>query len=258
MSTSSDTVRALTRGLKILRHLNERGATRVAELAAQLDFPRPTVYRLLRTLEEAGYVAFSGTDTRVRLTPLAASLGDNAAGRSRLCEIASPIMNKFTDQHTWPVDLSIYENLHMVVQETTHSRSTLSIDRDMAGFPLPMLRSSSGRAYLAHCPENERTLIIELLTNERLMEDMPFLKPAWIRENLGLYGSQGFATRDPRTFRPKTSSIAVPICTGTEVAGCLSVIWISKAMAMSEGIERYADPLKKAAADIAEKYAGSE
>lgn len=254
MSASSDIVRALSRGLDILRYINKKGSARVSELSLQLKLPRPTVYRLLRTLEETGYVALSATDNRVRLTPLAASLGDNSAGRSRLCQIAGPVIAEFTNQHIWPVDLSIYDDLHMVVQETTHARSALSIDRNMAGFPLPMLRSSSGRAYLAHCPKNEQALILELLKNESLVEDLTFLKDAWLDENLALYESQGFATRDFRTFRPKTSSLAVPIRTGAEVVGCLSVIWISKAMPMSEGIERYVDLLKKAAANIAEKY----
>lgn len=254
MAHSGDSVRSLIRGLEVLRFLNTMGAARAAAIALELDIPRPTVYRLLGTLEEAGYVAFSATDSRARVTPLAASLGDNSAARSRLCQVAAPIMAKLTDMYTWPIDLCTYDNMHMVVQETTHGKSALSIDTNMSGFPLPMLRSSAGRAYLANCSDSERKHILELLREERLVEDVMFLSPAWIDTNLAKYKAQGFATRDPRTYRPKTASIAAPIVTRNGVAGSLSIIWISKAISMSEGKERYAKPLQRAAEKIVREY----
>ena len=50
-------VRSLARGLAILRFVNAAGDTRVSEIAAELKLPRPSVYRLLHTLEEEGYIA---------------------------------------------------------------------------------------------------------------------------------------------------------------------------------------------------------
>lgn len=254
MSKKNENVRALIRGLEILKLLNRRGAAKASEVASRLNIPRPTVYRLLHTLEEAGYVAFSATDSRVRVTPLAAALGDNSAARSLLCQVAAPIMAQFTDTYTWPVDLCIYEDMHMVVQETTHGRSALSIDRDMSGFPLPMLRSSAGRAYLATCSDQERRIILDLLRRENIIEDRPFLLDTWLETNLSQYQKQGYAMRDHRTFRPKTSSIAVPILAHDGILGSLSVIWVSKAFSVAEGAERYLAPLTEAAKNIAAEY----
>ena len=253
MSSSPDNVRALSRGLNILRFLNRAGAARVAEIAFALGLPRPTVYRLLNTLEDEGYVLYSGTDSRVRLSPLAAALGDSSSTRSRLCQIAAPILTKFTDAHAWPVDLSTYEDAHMVIQESTHSRSPLSVDPGMVGYSLPMLRSSSGRAYLSVCQEREREIIIDLLRAENIAEDLPFLQKSWLDQNLTTYFKQGFATRGPRSFRPKTSSLAVPIIVDERVIGCLSVIWVTKAMKLERAIERYAVALQKIAIEISAK-----
>ena len=250
MSSSPDNVRALSRGLNILRFLNRAGAARVAEIAFALGLPRPTVYRLLNTLEDEGYVLYSGTDSRVRLSPLAAALGDSSSTRSRLCQIAAPILTKFTDAHAWPVDLSTYEDAHMVIQESTHSRSPLSVDPGMVGYPLPMLRSSSGRAYLSVCQEREREIIIDFLRAENIAEDLPFLQKSWLDQNLTTYFKQGFATRGPRSFRPKTSSLAVPIIVDERVIGCLSIIWVTKAMKLERAIERYAVALQKIAIEI--------
>jgi IclR family mhp operon transcriptional activator len=253
MSSSPDNVRALSRGLNILRFLNRAGAARVAEIAFALGLPRPTVYRLLNTLEDEGYVLYSGTDSRVRLSPLAAALGDSSSTRSRLCQIAAPILTKFTDAHAWPVDLSTYEDAHMVIQESTHSRSPLSVDPGMVGYSLPMLRSSSGRAYLSVCQEREREIIIDLLRAENIAEDLLFLQKGWLDHNLTTYFKQGFATRGPRSFRPKTSSLAVPIIVDERVIGCLSVIWVTKAMKLERAIERYAVALQKIAIEISAK-----
>ncbi len=250
MSSSPDNVRALSRGLNILRFLNRVGAARVAEIALELGLPRPTVYRLLNTLEDEGYVLYSGTDSRVRLSPLAAALGDSSSTRSRLCQIAAPILTKFTDAHAWPVDLSTYEDAHMVIQESTHSRSPLSVDPGMVGYSLPMLRSSSGRAYLSVCQDREREIIIDLLRAENIAEDLPFLQKSWLDQNLTTYFKQGFATRGPRSFRPKTSSLAVPIIVDERVIGCLSIIWVTKAMKLERAIERYAVALQKIAIEI--------
>ena len=183
MASISGNVRALSRGLNILRFLNRAGAARVAEIASELNLPRPTVYRLLNTLEEEGYVVYSGSNSRVRLSPLAAALGDRSSMRSRLCQVAAPIIAKFTDINAWPV-FTTYKDGHMVIEESTHNRSPLSVDKGMEGYSLPMLRSSDGRVYLSACSKHEREIIIELIRAEGLPEDLPFLKKNWLDENL--------------------------------------------------------------------------
>jgi IclR family mhp operon transcriptional activator len=207
----------------------------------------------LHNLEEEGYVLYSATDARARISTRAAALGDNSAARSQLCHVAGPILARFTDRHSWPIDLSIYRDAHMVVQETTHGRSPLSVDTDMIGFALPMLRSSAGRAYLASCPTRERDIILDLLRHENQLADRPFLTANWRNQHLTEYAQQGFATRGPRTFRPKTSSIGVAIKQDERVVGCLSIIWITKALSMQDAMTRYAAPLQDAATDIALK-----
>ena len=45
-------VRAFKRGLDVLHEINRSGEDRAGHVARPLDLPRPTVYRLLDTLEE--------------------------------------------------------------------------------------------------------------------------------------------------------------------------------------------------------------
>lgn len=248
-------VRALTRGLAILRHVNAAGQARPAEIAAALSIPRPTVYRLLETLEEAGYVTFSASANMVRVTRLAAALGDGYAATSTLCQAAAPILAEAGARIVWPMDLTIYSDAAMVIQETTHGRSPLSIDRAMIGYRLPVLRTSAGRAYLAFCPPEERRLIIDHFRRLGEPADAPFLQPDALNALLEGTRRRGFAIRDGGEFRQQTASIAVPIPTPTGVAGCIALIWIRSALSAAEAIGQYGDTLTDMAARIAARIA---
>ena len=243
----------MTRGLDVLRYVNETGACKAAEIARALDIPRPTIYRLLETLEQEGYVAFSPTSARVRVTRLAASLGDGFGATSELCQVAGPLFAAYSEQIVWPLDLTVYENNAMVIQETTHSRNPLSIDSGMTGYRLPMLRTSAGRCYLAFCPPEEREIIIRHLRRIDDPEDVLFLQEQHIERTLNEVRDDGFGARFGPEFRPKTSSIAVPVMSNGRIVGCISVIWTRTAMNKTEAVGTLAPPLMDLSREIADQ-----
>ncbi len=244
------TVRALVRGLDILRHVNRVGVCTPAEIARDVGIPRPTVYRLLETLEEQGYVALSPTSNRVRVTRLAAALGDGFAVNSKICQVAGPVLTAAAGQVVWPVDLTVLENAAMVVQETTHARSPLSIDRGMTGYRLPMLRSSAGRCYLGLCPEAEREAILDQIRRLDDPYDAPFLVEPILRRMLDETVKRQLGTRLGTEFQPKTSSFAVPIWSDNRIVACLSVIWTRGALTLSSALQSLEAQMRAMSADI--------
>lgn len=246
----TDGVRSIQRGLEVLSEVNRSGGIRASELAQRLDLARPTVYRLLETLEELGYVRRSGSDDRFRVTRKASSLGDGYDPGLIVSEAAMPVIGDLSKKLVWPVDLSIYENAAMVVQETTHAQSPLSIDRGMIGSPLPMLRTSAGRAYLAFCPVAEREIIVKHLARIDDPDDRPFLDRQYLERMLAETRSRGFGVRTEGEYNSKTSSIAVPIVKSSEVLGCISIIWIRTALEPAEAMQQFATPMMKAAAQL--------
>lgn len=248
-----ENVRSLLRGLEVLRHVNAMGSARPGEIAKALNIPRPTIYRLLETLEEAGYITFSASSNIVRVTRLAASLGDGTAMASELSRLAAPLMAEAAARLVWPLDLTVYDNAAMVIQETTHGRSPLSIDRAMIGYRLPVLRSSAGRAYLAFCPNNERQLILEHLRRLGDPADLFFLENHWPNKMIAETLDRGFAIRDAGEFRAQTASLALPIIAGGAVHGCISLIWIRSAMSTVQAAEMAAEPLSILADKIGEQ-----
>lgn len=246
----SEGVRAFKRGLDVLREVNRSGGIRAGDVARQLDLPRPTVYRLLETLEELGYVARSASDDRFRVTRHALSLGDGYDPGIVICQVAAPYLAELSRTLVWPVDLSTYENAAMVVQETTHARSPLSIDRGMIGKRLPMLQTSAGRAYLAACTATERDVIVNHLRRIDDAEDRPFLAAERLARMIAETAERGYAIRNDGEYKAKTSSIAVPIVRDNVVFGCISIIWIRSAMALDEAVAKYLAPLRETAAAI--------
>jgi IclR family mhp operon transcriptional activator len=246
----SEGVRAFKRGLDVLQEVNRSGGIRAGEVARRLDLPRPTVYRLLETLEELGYVARSSSDDRFRVTRRASGLGDGYDASIIVSQAAAPFLADLSKRVIWPVDLTTYENAAMVIQESTHPRSPLSIDRGMIGRSLPVLRTSAGRAYLANCADGERNVIINHLRRIGDSEDALYLTDAYLAHMIEETLSRGYAVRNDGEFIAKTSSIAVPIVRDRTVYGCLAIIWVRKALALEQAVEQYLEPMRKAAAEI--------
>lgn len=257
MQVRENGVRALRRGLEVLAEVNRSGGIRAGELARRLGLARPTVYRLLETLEELGYVARSASDERFRVTLRARGLGNEFDRGARLSQAAGPILIELGRALVWPVDLVTCEAGAMVIQESTHTRSPLSIDRGMIGIRLPMLRTAAGRAYLAFCPETDRRAIVSHLHSIDEPADRSFLEAAALETLIAETRARGYGVRAigdepiPNTSATKTSSIAVPIRSGDAVLGCISIIWLANAFEFADGVVQFLEPMQRAAAEIA-------
>jgi IclR family transcriptional regulator, mhp operon transcriptional activator len=240
-------VRSLERGLALLVAMNRRKLPSVLELARDTRLPRPTVYRLLESLSSAGFVTRTAPHDRYCLTSQVRALSDGFAEDDWIADIAAPLMNQVTRQLVWPVALMTFEEGRMLVRETTHEASTLSIDHGMVGRRLPMLRTAAGRCYLAFCPVKERRAILEMLARSKAPEDRGAREPQRLNKMLDAIRARGYALQD-REINPKTTGIAVPVRLGARVLGSLSLIWISSALTIKQAELEFV-PLMKSTAD---------
>jgi IclR family transcriptional regulator, mhp operon transcriptional activator len=244
-------VRSLERGLALLIAMNRRRLPSVVELAHDTHLPRPTVYRLLETLSRAGFVARSSPHDRYCLTSQVRALSDGFAEDDWIADIAAPLMTQLTRHLVWPVALMTFETGRMLVRETTHEASTLSIDHGMVGRSLPVLRTAAGRCYLALCPPKERRAILDMLSRSKAPEDRGARETQRLIKLLDAIRAKGYAIQD-REINPRTTGIAVPIRLGTRVLGSLSLIWISSALTIEQGEIKFLPMLTSAASRIAD------
>ena len=242
-------VRSLERGLELLVAMNRRKLPSVVELARDTRLPRPTIYRLLATLDRAGFVARSSPADRFCLTPKVRSLSDGFLEDDWIAEIAAPFMAKFTRDLVWPAALMTFDQGRMLVRETTHEASVLSIDHGMVGRSLPMLRTAAGRCYLAFCSASERRAILEMLARSPSLEDKGARERDRVGALLDAIRTKGFAVQD-REINPKAAGMAIPIRAGSRILGCLSLIWISSALTIAQAERQLLPPLRSMAQRI--------
>jgi IclR family mhp operon transcriptional activator len=154
--TQDEAVRSVARALEILRALQAAGKATLVDLQARTALPKPTLLRLLRTLESENAVwrakgdglwrpVFEMVPTRI-LSP----------EHQKLIDMALPILETLRAKFVWPSDLAVREASHMMLLETTRRASGLAVNRDEIGHKIDMLRSAVGRAYFASCPPEER------------------------------------------------------------------------------------------------------
>jgi IclR family transcriptional regulator, mhp operon transcriptional activator len=243
-------VRALERGLDILVAMNRHKVASVVELARETRLPRPTVYRLLETLARAGFVARSGSaNDRFCLGRNVRTLSDGFVDDEWITATAAPLMAEFTKQFIWPLALMTFEEGRMLIRETTHPASSLSIDRGMVGRRLPMLRTAAGRVYLAFCPDAERRTILDMLARSKATEDGLAQDRRRLAALLSDIRAQGFALQD-REINPKTAGLSVPVLAPGRVLGSISIIWIASAMTIEDARKRLLPPLQTLARTI--------
>jgi IclR family mhp operon transcriptional activator len=146
----------------------------------------------------------------------------------------------------------------MVVQESTHSRSPLSVDRDMVGREVPMLRTASGRVYLAFCPQAERREILRLLRVRGDAADEPYLFPGAVEELLLQCRKKCYGARLNEEFLPKTSSVALPIMINGYARASISVHWPTAAIPAPKAVQQFVPQLAEVAEMLSRRLTAAQ
>lgn len=242
-------VQGLMRGLRVLRALNEINYATALELSRATGLPRATIYRLLETLVGAGYVARGPRRETYRLTIQVRALSDGFNDEAWLTEVASPVLEELGQQIVWPTDIATFDRDAMIVRDTTHASSPLSINREKAGFRPPVLHSALGRAYLAWCPAPERDLILRNIAASGQPDAEAARDRGAVDSLLAQVLKKGYGFREGG-MSPKTGSIAVPVRWADRVIACINIHYILSALTEREVADRYLGLMREAAAEI--------
>lgn len=146
----SDGVRAVGRALEILSAFTSQDFELTpGELLKRVDLSRPTLYRLLYTLEEHGFVVSSGEPQRFRLGPAVAQLAHVWTASLDLSQIAQPVLQRIWRATGETVAMFVPQGpLRLCVAELP-SPQPLNFKRGV-GYTERIVRGASGRAILAH------------------------------------------------------------------------------------------------------------
>lgn len=248
------TVRGLTRGLMLLNSLNRKGGIAdIAQLAQQTGLHRTTVRRLLETLQDEGYVRRNESDDSYRLTIKVRELSEGFRDEQWVSAVATPLLASLLQEVVWPTDLSSFDGDAMIIRESTHRFSPLSFHRAMVGRRLPMLLTASGLTYLAFCPDAEREQILALLSTRDDEEGRLTRDPDALNALLQKIRYQGYGENFMRWKQEeKIAAIAVPVYVKDQLVGCLSLIYLAKAMGTEQAAQRFYLALRRTADAISD------
>jgi IclR family transcriptional regulator, mhp operon transcriptional activator len=247
---STRPIRALMRGLDALTVLNLRDGATVSEVAHDIRLPRTTVYRILETLCNSGFVYRDSADERYRLTILVRGLSDGFDDEAWVNQIAKPLIHSLCAEIVWPVSIATLCGTKMMLREATDHSTPVAIERYSAGFQLPLLNTATGRAYLANCPAAQRDALIEMLARSNKEDDKPARDRAELLRALAEIKSQGFATATRTRHLVDEYTIGVPVPLNDRTLAVLTVRFMAPALSLRAGIERFLPKLRHCAAKI--------
>lgn len=142
-------VRAVQRALDILLAFQPGDdGLLVSELLKRLDLSRPTLYRLLDTLDAKGFLVSQGEPQRFRLGPAVAQLAHAWSSGMSYETVAIPMMRRLWESTHETVSLHVQEGFHRVCVAELPSTQPLSFRRGV-GYREPLVRGASGRSILA-------------------------------------------------------------------------------------------------------------
>ena len=248
-------IRSFARGLAVLAALNRYGSASALTLARATGVPRATVYRLLQTLQDEGYVARGSADDRFHLRFKVRELAGGYENEQWIAAVAAPALADLTRRISWPCDIATLDGLKMVIRETTHPTAPLSIDRNMVGQELPILSSACGLAYIAFALAEERSTLLELLARSGDSHDAIARDPAQAARLIAATRRRGYGLRQGGELWPHTGAVALPIRVGKRVLGAINTVWMARVLGYEEGLSRCLEPLRQTQALIEQQLA---
>jgi IclR family mhp operon transcriptional activator len=246
----------------VLRVLETCPIASLHEIHLATEIPKPSLLRVLKTLELAGAISRRVVDGKYGVS----TLGHAERKRDRhdrVVEAAGPVLVRLCQKVLWPSDLAVPAGDHLERRETSRPLSPLRIrpsyQINQVGQPICWLLSGLGRAYLAYCPAKERERILHRLRSSHKPEDRLARHPSRLEKILTETRNRGFGIRDPSFVgglygAPPAddglAGMAVPLLDHSVVHGVINILWIKTAFTVEEFATRHLADLQAAAREI--------
>jgi IclR family mhp operon transcriptional activator len=253
-------IKGLERGLRVLQVLQANSASSLHEVHLTTRISKPSLLRILNTLEQAGMVSRRLADGRYRLSSFRAA--QKRDRHDRVAEAAAPVLDRLCQKVKWPSDLFVPAGDHMERRETSRAHSpfiTHMVVLNPIGQRVNWLLTGVGRTYLAFCPPAEREQILQRLRKSDKLDDRLARDPKRLEKILAETRARGYGTRDPNfgggsygvpSQNDGLAAIVVPLLDGTRVHGSINILWIKAAFTVEEFAARHLGDLQAAASEI--------
>ena len=247
---SKNFLNSLGKGIKVLESFSTKDHNlSIVEIAKKVSLQKATVYRIVFTLKELGYLKYDSSNHKYFLGPKVLSLGFSTIRNMKISEIAHPYLRKLYKRSGQTVALGVLDDTEVVYIDRFQKEQILNINLHI-GNRLPVYNSSIGRAILAFLPQDDYEV-----TLRKLLEDKNILS------SIGKNGKKlakilkdvrkvGYAI-DDQEYVIGLRAIAAPIF-GLEgkVRGAVNIPVLTAHISMKELIEKYTPILLETSREI--------
>ncbi len=180
----------------------------VDQITARMALPKTTVFRVLATLENRGFVTRDPVSQTYSFGEMALLVGARALGQADVRDIARPFIEQLMNETGETVHLSVLNlNSALCIDKIDSTRSVRMLS--FVGFRDPLYCSGVGKTLLAFQPEDEQEALISEIqfvkrTNRTIMDRDS------LREELNQIRLHGYAL-DLGEIEDGLSCVAAPI-----------------------------------------------
>lgn len=142
-------------------------APTLRELDDHLDISKPTIYKILKTLEYCGYIRAEGEDKHYYLGTIFLQYAQAVNNSFNVEEIAKPYLKELRDATNETVNLGIIEDKSVVLLSKLESTNSIKLVSYIGG-KMHMYSSAMGKAVLATYNDKQLSAYLTDITFEKL------------------------------------------------------------------------------------------
>jgi IclR family mhp operon transcriptional activator len=253
--SSFEPVTAALRVLDVLRAVNRLKEASVGDIFRETGLNRPTIVRMLETLMHVGFVARHPAEPIYMPTGRTLDLSSGYQRHEEMALAAGPVLARLHKELQWPSDVAVFDQDAMVVARTSRGAGFVHFNR-RPGYRAPLLGTSLGMSFLAFCDETTRANALAALAASTDPWSAIAREPKKLQGMLNIVRKRGYATMSQdysdSSYGGMASAVGVPIPLGGAAVGSLNLMYLRNSIDETRVIARFVQPLKDAAADIAQ------
>lgn len=192
----------------------------LAQLVERMGLEKNQLYRSLKTLEQAGFLA-TGDDGRFAPTPLLQAIGTATAqgGEPSLIDAAAPFLDALVEATEESVNLFARVGAHAVCVDRRDSPEMVRL-ASVLGISVPLHAGAVPKAMLAFLPAAERDAVLGRLADLPRYTDATELDGESLRAELAATRARGWSVSD-EDYDAAARGVGAPIfgARGDVVAG---------------------------------------
>lgn len=251
MTESKYTLETLLRGLNILSlYTRETPALTLTEITNATNLNKTTVYRILTTLENTGYLIRDEDTKRYRPGLKVLQLGFASISSLEVRQVARRYLEQLSQQVGETVSLGVLDGIHIIYVDRVRNQGIVGVLLGI-GSRLPAHCASMGKAMLAHLPPAELDqyldqALLEPCTAKSLADRLA------LESELALVRAQGYATNDEE-LEMGLRAVAAPIWDNSNrVVAAVNITGSTSSISRKRLVGELAEAVRNAAGQISQ------